>query len=117
MVPRRRTFWTEALARQLVARWQASGLSRADFCRREDVALSSFDLWRRKIEDDAGSSSAAVGRIDLVEVVMGDVAKSAAPLEAYEISFGDEVIIRMPFAAGAAAVVELVSSLRRSRAC
>jgi hypothetical protein len=40
--------------RQRIKRQQDSGLSIAEFCRREDVSSPSFSVWRRKLRQTAG---------------------------------------------------------------
>jgi len=44
--------WSRILQRQ-----QASGLSRTEFCRREAIALSSFDRWRQRVDPEATRTS------------------------------------------------------------
>ena len=36
--------------RRILQRQRSSGLSRTEFCRREEIPLSSFDRWRPLIE-------------------------------------------------------------------
>jgi hypothetical protein len=36
--------------RQLVAQWQKSGLSQAEFCRRRRIKAVSFGWWKRKLQ-------------------------------------------------------------------
>ncbi len=38
---------------QILRRLRSSGLSRTEFCRREGIALSSFDRWRRRVEPES----------------------------------------------------------------
>ena len=56
--------WTETLRR-----FESSGLDTREFCRREDLALSSFQRWRRKL--------GSIGPTEFVELV--PTTTSAAP--------------------------------------
>ena len=47
-----------------VRRWRSSGLSQAEYCRRNDLKWSTFHYWRKRL----ATSSAAV---TLVQVPMG----------------------------------------------
>lgn len=110
--------WSAANARELIERWRLSGLTRAAFCRREGVAMSSFDLWRRRLGEASGvaavaASGRAVERHDLVEVVVQDSVARGVSGEYFEIAVGDEVSLRVPLSAGAATVVSIINALRR----
>jgi transposase len=92
-----RTRWSrdlhkERLWRQRLARWQRSGLTSHDFCRREHLSEPSFCGWKREIarRDREAIAAAApprkrrrppfakIGRTDFVPVTM---IGTAAPLE------------------------------------
>lgn len=45
----RETLWAQR--RELVSRWEQSGLSMAEFCRREDIAYWKFLSWRKRLEE------------------------------------------------------------------
>ena len=47
---------SETEQRQVVSRWEKSGLTPAQFCRREQIRLSSFLRWRQKERPAAGAS-------------------------------------------------------------
>ena len=47
--PRRRARRTATQWRKLVERFERSGQSRGNFCAANGLALSTFDLWRRKL--------------------------------------------------------------------
>ena len=40
--------WTAETANHMITRWKKSGLSQAAFCRREEIALYTFNYWMRK---------------------------------------------------------------------
>jgi len=43
--------------RALIARWEKSGLKPAQFCRREQIRVSSFLRWRRSRVTSSGKSA------------------------------------------------------------
>lgn len=57
MPTRRRTLQRRSLAQwtEILRRFESSGLSPERFCRREGLALSSFQRWRRKLGPVAGA--------------------------------------------------------------
>lgn len=38
-------------------RWQCSGLTRAEYCRQNNIKLSTFDYWRHRLKDLAPKDS------------------------------------------------------------
>ena len=59
---------TEAQWREIFAAYDASGLSQAAFCRREGVALSTFQYHRRRLRDAAQARAEGPEVIDLGEL-------------------------------------------------
>lgn len=51
--PEKFAYWQEQ-----VAGWRASGLSQAEYCRREDVSPSSLGLWGRRLAHEQGGGDA-----------------------------------------------------------
>ena len=47
--------------RQLIARQRASGLSVAEFCRRENVSRPGFHVWKRKLRQDTAARPGTIG--------------------------------------------------------
>ena len=45
----REAMWVER--RELVSRWRQSGLSMAEFCRREDIVYWKFQSWRNRLAE------------------------------------------------------------------
>jgi hypothetical protein len=56
------------LWRQHVERWQQQGLTQSEYCRRNALALSTFQLWRRRLAAAAPdfSASDAANCVELV---------------------------------------------------
>jgi hypothetical protein len=46
---------SEAEWQEIVSRWKKSGQKPASFCRREQLQLSSFLRWQRKLDGSDGS--------------------------------------------------------------
>jgi len=51
----RRTFWEEHLGK-----WEASGLSQSEYCRRNDLKLHCFLYWRKRQRASRESSGSLV---------------------------------------------------------
>ena len=45
----------ESYWRSRVAEWSGSGLSQAEYCRRSGIALSTFQLWKRRLKPQVPS--------------------------------------------------------------
>lgn len=75
--------------RAIVSRFERSGRTRKQFCAAEDLAPSTFSLWRRKLR---GSVSEANGAERFVEL-----ADSPAALPAWEaeLDLGEGVVLRL----------------------
>jgi len=88
-MPRRRsrrrtkTEWTEVFGR-----FQSSGLSRRDFCRREGLALSSFQRWRTLI-------AAPEEQGEFVELIPSSNADATAGGWTLELSLPNGASIRL----------------------
>ncbi len=68
----RAAFW-----RQVLADWEASGLSQAEFCRQQDLKAVTFAWWKRRLKGSAGARSASgapaaqsAGRSAFVELAL-----------------------------------------------
>jgi hypothetical protein len=70
-VEQRREHW-----RRIVGRWQASGLSQAAFCRRQDIPVWQLAWWRKRLKGQAENSASL-----FVPVTIAPTAASAAELE------------------------------------
>ena len=78
---RARSDWTEILRR-----FESSGLSNRDFCRRESVSLSSFQRWRSRL----GPVSAA----DFVELVPSATAAATPAAWSLDVALPNGVQLR-----------------------
>ncbi len=95
----------------LVAAWERSGLTQAEFCRREGVKPVSFGWWKRKLGGTRGrtakparrrpASSGDGKRASFVEVglprrVLAAGSGSTMPLAGYEVVLPHGVVVRVP---------------------
>ncbi len=115
---------------RLVAAWEKSGLSQAEFCRRRDVDAGSFGWWKRKLKGATGRCRQRVGRnidrprlrkhADFVEVAppktpfaVGSTPMSALAVgsSGYEIALNHGRVIRLPQQFDPAVVAQLISAV------
>ena len=61
---------------EILRRFESSGLDRSEFCRREDVAVSSFQRWRHRL-----GSIAAAEFVELVPTSSPSVPSSSWSLK------------------------------------
>lgn len=52
--------YTKEKWQELFNEWKQSGLTRAAFCRKHKLAVSTFDYWRRRIRERSRSKSELV---------------------------------------------------------
>jgi hypothetical protein len=115
---------------RLLAEWERSGLSQAEFTRRRGVQAVSFSWWkrrlrgakgqrRRRVHDQAGGSRPG-GRGDFVEVVWPQVSSTGASASGsalpagsggYEVALVSGRVIRLPAAFDPAVVARLVAAV------
>jgi len=94
MKRRRRTRRTAAQWQELVERFERAGQSRGRFCAAHGLALSTFDLWRRKLR------GAAAVREEVPEAVFVELSgrpeteRGASSWEV-ELELGAGVVLRV----------------------
>ena len=99
---RRRTRRSAAQWRKLVERFDRSGQSRSNFCAANGLALSTFDLWRRKLGETQAAADEAHPEslfVELTEPV--ERSRSAAGTSGWEVELelGAGVVLRLRRAA------------------
>ena len=104
---RGRRFWVDAIARH-----QSSGLSRAKFCQREGLAVSTFDLWRRRLSEEKAESTTAT--LLPVEVIPASSAL-LRPGGGYEVVLSNGLTLRVDPDFDEDALLRLVATLARAR--
>ena len=101
---RHRARRTAAQWRKLIERFDRSGQSRGKFCAANGLALSTFDLWRRKLGETQAPADEAHPESLFVELTNAtEPAGSRAPVEAgaweVELELGAGVVLRLRRAA------------------
>jgi putative transposase len=96
---------SEAQWRALFSAFEASGETRRRFCARHGVALSTFEWWRRRLREQARSTSAAPLRSEalFVELTAPMAPIRELPGSAWdvELELGAGVVLRLRRGAGA----------------
>ena len=98
-------------------RWERSGLSQAEFCRRRGLKAVTFAWWRRKLATgrshtrgrgaDAGRPSSVARRAEFVEVAM-----TSPGMAAYEVVLSRGLVIRLPADFDPDKVSQLVAAVK-----
>lgn len=78
--------------RARLARFDSSGLTIAEFCRREHVSPARFYYWARRIRQRDNSAGEAINRSDACSVT----SRAEATDEYVEVVVGDSIRVRMP---------------------
>ena len=118
----RATYW-----RRLLAEWERSGLSQAEFCRRRGLKAVTLAWWKRRLRglDDAGRGrrgrrAHGTGRVGFVEVALprGSAFVPArrapsrvSPSDRYELILPGGVRLRLPDDFDPARVARLVQAV------
>ena len=99
-ITRRRARRTAAQWRKLIERFDRSGQTRGKFCAANGLALSTFDLWRRKLgeaqapADDAHPESLFVELTNATEPAGSRTAAGTSRWEV-ELELGAGVVLRL----------------------
>jgi hypothetical protein len=83
--------------RRVLARWRRSGVSGAEFCRREGLAPQALSYWKRALGAGRVARRPREARpVDFVPVRLVDSVAGAAASDGLEITLatGDRVVVR-----------------------
>lgn len=112
-------YWRRAMVAQ-----RHSGLTQAAFCRRNDLALSTFQYWRRRLREaeDATESRASPSASDFVELTMQPtalqaVAASSTTSPRFELTFPSGLQLKVPGDVEGRALAEVLWALEVTGAC
>ena len=108
--PRKEQHW-----RQILERWQESGLSVRAFCRRHRLSEPRFYAWRRILGQRPSPGAAADDPLTFVPLgVRHDTPASPAPV--LELVLGNDRLLRIPQGFDPAALRHLLAALE-DRSC
>ena len=112
-------FWRRAMIAQ-----RHSGLTQTEFCRRNALALSTFQYWRRRLrEADAETESTTQpAPADFVELAVQPVAPQAATEiamidTAFELAFPSGLKLKVPSGVEGRALAEVLWALEATGSC
>ena len=108
-VERRREHW-----RRVVGRWQASGLSQAEFCRRQAIPVWKLGWWKGRLKgqvEDSASLFVPVG-IATRGVRIAPAAAASASVE-LALSLQGGRVLRFPAEVESARLAEIVAALEK----
>lgn len=109
------SFWRRTLMAQ-----RHSDLSQTEFCRRNDLALSTFQYWRRRLRDEPTQTETerdapqAPEFVELVAPMPGPAPTSAGW---FELTFPSGVQLTVPAGMEGRAVAEILWALQATGAC
>ena len=115
----------ELMWREVMTRWEQTGLSQQEFCEKEKIKLTTFGYWRRELKrrDSQKESAKPIGALSS-EIKDSPPARniesplfvpiqlsSAQTAPLYEIVLPDGLVIRLPSVYDLEPVVHLVRTL------
>lgn len=110
------TFWRRTLTEH-----QRSGLTQLEFCRRNELALSTFQYWRRRLRSVDVETETDVST-DFVEVAVRPVAVRARPdatdsSDGFELTFPNGLRLKVPIQVEGRALAEVLWALEATGTC
>lgn len=97
----RRLLWEEHMKQ-----WQSSGLTQAQYCRRNELKLSTFHYWRKRLKEKATA-------VTLVQVPVGfnSNGRWCRPCQELTLVLGDRYKVEIGDHFNASALARLVDTL------
>jgi hypothetical protein len=90
-------------------RWERSGLTQAEYCRKEGIALTSFSNWRSKLMSSMAQCS------EFIEIQPAVI--QAGPEMTLELIIPRVGCLRMPATIGPEALRVIILAIRGIEAC
>ena len=108
------SFWRRTLMAQ-----HHSDLSQAEFCRRNDLALSTFQSWRRRLRDESmeAETESDAQAPAFVELVAAAPATVPATAGRFELTFPNGLQLTVPTGVEGRALAEILWALQATDAC
>ena len=100
--------------RRRLEKFDASGMTVVDFCRREQVSQAGFYYWSKRIQEGDRRATRGLTRVDAGTGVSTAAARSEEGSGCVEVFVGDAIRVRMP-AGEPAAVAALVHQLQKTQ--
>jgi hypothetical protein len=100
--------------RRVVAAWERSGLSQAEFCRRRNVNYAAFGYWRRRLQADGTGGQPAARRDAASERTPPRFIEVALPwggVGAYELTLRCGRSVRVPAGFSADDLTRLITAV------
>ena len=83
-----------------ISLWRESGLSQGEFCRRESIARSTFQHWRRRYDESyeyKGKKKSSASKSSFIPVQTVPVCSSPISDSALEVIYTNGVRIKCPY--------------------
>jgi len=114
----------EAFWRRAMTAHRRSGLTQVDFCRRNDLALSTFQYWRRRLRDAEPEASSRpletenFIELDIRPTVTGASSEAASAAGgSFELIFPSGLQLKVPSSAPGRALAEVLWALEVTGSC
>lgn len=106
------SFWRRTLTAQ-----RNSGLSQREFCRRNDLSLSTFCSWRRRLRVEAPEEVKAA-QVEFVELQPeAPLVPEDAPDDRFELIFPDGLRLKLPSRVEGRELAEVLWALEVAGPC
>jgi hypothetical protein len=100
LVAQRHEHW-----QRIVGRWRASGLSQAEFCRRQDIPVWKLAWWRKRLKGQAEESASLFVPVGIVP--------AAASTTELELTLPGGRILRFPAQVEPTTLAGIVAALEK----
>ncbi len=106
----------EALWRRTTTEQQHSDLTQLEFCSRNDLALSTFQRWRQRLQNVSAQPQEPAAP-EFVAVEVCSEAEPDDPSDSFELIFHSGLRLRLPSRVEGRALAEVLSALEVAGVC